>query len=212
PAAADAVRGQCDCASAANHGAYVSCVAHATNAAVKAGTLPDDCASTVMSCASNSTCGKPGFVTCCETDARGTTTCNVVNGPGACTAPKGGSACVGTQPSCCDACANGECAGGGTTTSTGGSTTTTMAATTSTVATTTTTIATTTTTVATTTTTIATTTTTTTSSTTTTVGTCAPIVPSAAIANTYRLNGTTGEKRCTTTSAANRFGTCNTDA
>ena len=254
PAAADAVRGQCDCASAANHGAYVSCVAHATNAAVKAGTLPDDCASTVMNCASNSTCGKPGFVTCCETDARGTTTCNVVNGPGACTAPKGGSACVGTQPSCCDACANGECAGGGTTTSTVasttstvatttstvgststtlatttstvgststtlatttstvGSTSTTLATTTTTVATTTTTIATTTTTVATTTTTIATTTTTTTSSTTTTVGTCAPIVPSAAIANTYRLNGTTGEKRCTTNSAANRFGTCTTDA
>jgi len=56
------------------------------------------------------------------------------------------------------------------------------------------------------------TTTTTTSATTTTVGTCAPIVPSAAIANTYRLDGTTGEKRCTTNSAANRFGTCNTDA
>src|SRR5207249_3006477 len=180
------------------------------------------------------------FVTCCETDARGTTTCNVVNGPGACTAPKGGSACVGTQPSCCDACASGECAGGGTTTSTVasttstvatttstvgststtlatttstvGSTSTTLATTTTTVATTTTTLATTTTTVATTTTTIATTTTTTTSSTTTTVGTCAPIVPSAAIANTYRLNGTTGEKRCTTNSAANRFGTCTTDA
>ena len=73
PAAAAAVRGQCDCASAANHGAYVSCVAHATNAAVKAGTLPDDCASTVMNCASNSTCGKPGFVTCCRTDAGGIT-------------------------------------------------------------------------------------------------------------------------------------------
>jgi len=57
-----------------------------------------------------------------------------------------------------------------------------------------------------------TTTTTTTSATTTTVGTCAPIVSSAAIANTYRLNGTTGEQRCTTNSAANRFGTCTTDA
>src|SRR5436305_9422148 len=126
PAAAAAVRGQCDWASAANHGAYVSCVAHATNAAVKAGTLPDDCASTVMNCASNSTCGKPGFVTCCETDASGTTKCNVVNGPDACTAPKGGSACVGTQPSCCDACAGGECGGGG------GTTTSTVATTTST--------------------------------------------------------------------------------
>src|SRR5437667_361109 len=73
PAAAAAVRAECDCASANNHGAYVSCVAHATNAAVKDGTLPEDCASTVMNCASNSTCGKPGFVTCCETDASGTT-------------------------------------------------------------------------------------------------------------------------------------------
>src|SRR5437867_2798953 len=66
--------------------------------------------------------------------------------------------------------------------------------------TTTTTVATTTTTRPTTTTTV--TTSTTTSTTTTTVGTCARIVPSAAIANTYRLNGTTGEKRCTTTSAS----------
>ena len=57
-----------------------------------------------------------------------------------------------------------------------------------------------------------TTTSTATSATTTTVATCAPIVPSAVIANTYRLDGTTGEKRCTTNSAANRFGTCNTDA
>src|SRR5205807_2241604 len=98
------------------------------------------------------------------------------------------------------------------TSSTVATTTSTVASTSSTVATTTSTVASTTTTVATTTTTVATTTSTTTSTTTTTVGTCTPIVPSAAIANTYRLNGTTGEKRCTTTSAANRFGTCNTDA
>src|SRR5206468_3055366 len=120
---------------------------------------PEDCASTVMNCASNSTCGKPGFVTCCETDASGTTKCNVVNGPDACTAPKGGSACVGTQPSCCAACAGGECGGGG------GTTPSTVASTTSTVATTTTTVATPTSTVAT-------TTTTTTSTTTTTVSSC----------------------------------------
>src|SRR5207244_706311 len=101
---------------------------------------------------------------------------------------------------------------GATTTTTRPTTTTTVATTTTTVATTTTTRPTTTTTIATTTTTIATTTSTTTSTTTTTVGTCARIVPSAAIANTYRLNGTTGEKRCVTTSAANRFGTCTTDA
>src|SRR5204863_5887011 len=98
------------------------------------------------------------------------------------------------------------------TTSTATTTTSTAASPTSTVAATTSTVASTPTALATTTTAVATTTSTTTSTTTTTVGTCTPIVPSAAIANTYRLNGTTGEKRCTTTSAANRFGTCTTDA
>src|SRR5436305_2570062 len=183
PAAAAAVRGQCDCASAANHGAYVSCVAHATNAAVKDGTLPEDCASTVMNCASNSTCGKPGFVTCCETDASGTTKCNVVNGPDACTAPKGGSACVGTQPSCCDACASGECGGGG------GTTTSTVASTTSTVATTTSTEPT------------ATTTTTSTTNTTGTTGT-------STTTSTTNTTGTTGTS--TTTSTTNTTGTTGT--
>jgi hypothetical protein len=50
--------------------------------------------------------------------------------------------------------------------------------------------------------------------TTTTVppNTCAPIVVGQAIPNTYRLQGTTGEKRCTTNAASNRFGTCTTDA
>src|SRR5437667_9524278 len=169
PAAAAAVRAECDCASANNHGAYVSCVAHATNAAVKAGTLPGDCASTVMNCASNSTCGKPGTVTCCRTDASGTTTCSVMNGADACTAPKGGSACVGTQPSCCEACTGVGCGGGTTSTTaprettttttrptTTTVTTTTVTSTSSTVATTTSTVASTTTTVATTTTTVAT--------------------------------------------------------
>src|SRR5437667_3877487 len=180
PAAAAAVRAECDCASANNHGAYVSCVAHATNAAVKDGTLPEDCASTVMNCASNSTCGKPGFVTCCETDASGTTKCNVVNGPDACTAPKGGSACVGTQPSCCDACASGECGGGG------GTTTSTVASTTSTVATTTSTEPT------------ATTTTTSTTNTTGTTGT-------STTTSTTNTTGTTGTS--TTTSTTNTTGT-----
>src|SRR5207253_257867 len=171
---------QCPCSGFNSHGAYQRCAARVTNQAVKAGTLSKQCADVVMSCAGNSTCGRSGAVTCCQTDATGATTCSVVSRPGACKAPSGGSACVGTQSSFCDACVSGGCAGGG------GTTTTTVASTTTTVATTTT--------------------------TTTTVGTCAPIVPSAAIANTYRLNGTTGEKRCTTNSAANRFGTCTTDA
>ena len=106
-----------------------------------------------------------------------------------------------------------------TTTTTLPSTTTTTQApstTTSTVAsTTTTTVASTTTTTAastTTTTAASTTTTTATSSTTTTIGECAPVVVGESIPNTYQLNGTTGEKRCTTNSAANRFGSCSSDA
>src|SRR5437667_9050 len=139
------IAGQCDCAGANNHGAFVRCAAGVTNQAVEAGTLSEECAEVVMTCAGNSTCGQRGAVTCCRTDASGTTKCSVVTSPGACTAPRGGSACVGTQPSCCDACVSGGCAGGGgpptlaTTTTTVATTTTTRATTTTTVATTTTT-------------------------------------------------------------------------
>src|SRR5438094_386687 len=174
---------QCPCSGFRSHGAYQRCASGVTNQAVQAGTLSKACAEVVNNCAGNSTCGTRAAVTCCRTDATGATTCSVKSRASACTAPSGGSACVGTQPSCCDACVSGGCAGGG------GTTTTTVPPSTTT-----------------------TTTSATTSSTTTPVGTCAPIVPSAAIANTYRLNGTTGEKRCTTNSAANRFGTCTTDA
>jgi hypothetical protein len=41
---------------------------------------------------------------------------------------------------------------------------------------------------------------------------CQPIVPGCPIQNTYVLQGTTGEKRCTTSAASNRFGTCSADA
>src|SRR5205809_8101326 len=132
---------QCPCSSFNSHGAYQRCAANVTNQAVQAGTLSKQCADVVMSCAGNSTCGRAGAVTCCQTDATGVTTCRVVSRASACKAPAGGSACVGTQSSCCDACVSGGCAGGGTTT-----TTTTLATTTTTVATTTTTTVTTTTT------------------------------------------------------------------
>ncbi len=42
--------------------------------------------------------------------------------------------------------------------------------------------------------------------------TCAPIVVGAPIPGTYTVHGTTGEMRCTTNAAANRFGTCTSDA
>src|SRR3989441_12832704 len=65
---------QCDCATAANHGAYVSCVDAVAAAAVADGSLRPECEDTVISCAAQSTCGRPGFVTCCTTDSTGQTT------------------------------------------------------------------------------------------------------------------------------------------
>src|SRR5207244_10608111 len=87
----------------------------------------------------------------------------------------------------------------------------TITTTTSTTTTTTTTTSTTTSTTTTTTRPPTTTTTTTTSTTTTTAAVCAPIVVGQPIPNTYMLHGAVGEKRCTTNSATNRFGTCTTD-
>jgi hypothetical protein len=51
-----------------------------------------------------------------------------------------------------------------------------------------------------------------TTTTSTTIAGCAPVVIGQAIPHTYRLNGTTGEKRCTTSAAMNRFGICTGDA
>src|SRR5438094_904602 len=116
---------QCPCSGFNSHGAYQRCAANVTNQAVQAGTLSKQCADVVMSCAGNSTCGRAGAVTCCQTDATGATTCSVKGKASACTAPSGGSACVGTQSSCCDACVSGGCAGGGGTTTTTAATTTT---------------------------------------------------------------------------------------
>ena len=107
-AAADA---QCDCTAARNHGSYVQCVADVANADVAAGRLPRECRGDIVKCASRSTCGKPGFSTCCRTDARGKTKCHVKR-DGRCRAPRGGHACAGTKSSCCDACVSGGCASG----------------------------------------------------------------------------------------------------
>jgi hypothetical protein len=63
-AAADA---QCDCAGAADHTSYVSCVSGVTRSAVRDGRLRPECFTPVVGCASNSTCGKEGAVTCCMT-------------------------------------------------------------------------------------------------------------------------------------------------
>ena len=113
PAAAAATRAAAEeacaslgmgCSTANTHGAYVSCVAQQARAAVHAGTLPKQCKGAVVKCAAKSTCGKPGFVTCCRTTKSGKTSCAITHGAAACKAPKKGSACPGSLPSSCDAC------------------------------------------------------------------------------------------------------------
>src|SRR5213596_203801 len=114
---------ECDCDSATNHGKYLHCVAKVADEAVAEGELREECEDAVVSCASQSTCGIPAAVTCCRTDAAGNTTCSIKRSAGACKPPRGGTAFVGSVPSCCDACG----AAGSTTTTpaTIGSTTTT---------------------------------------------------------------------------------------
>src|SRR6516225_8147008 len=124
-AAADA---QCSCGTFSSHKAYLHCVAQVAKTAAQSGSLPKACRATVLGCAKKSTCGKAGFVTCCRTTAKGSTKCVVKPSAAKCTAPKGGSACVGTMPSCCDSCAAGSCAEATTTTTAPGATTTTTLA------------------------------------------------------------------------------------
>jgi plastocyanin len=123
---------QCPCASQANHKRYIQCVAGVAKAAAKSGTLPKQCRASVVACAKKSTCGRPGFVTCCRTTMHGSTKCSVKPSEANCTVPKGGSACVGALPSCCDSCTAGSCTGVTTTTTTPSPTTTTPRPTTTT--------------------------------------------------------------------------------
>ncbi len=114
-----AVAAACDCAGALSHRDYVRCAAAEAGAAL----VNKGCTGAVKHCASKSTCGKPGFVACCRTRASGTTSCALKRSAARCVAPKGGSACASSTPSCCDACDAGGCSA--TTTTTTSSTTTT---------------------------------------------------------------------------------------
>src|SRR6516164_4765859 len=120
-----AVDAQCPCGAMSSHKTYLHCVAQVAKMAAQSGSLPKACRATVLGCAKKSTCGKAGFVTCCRTTAKGRTKCVVKPSAAKCTAPKGGSACVGTVPSCCDSCAAGGCAAATTTTTRPCATTTT---------------------------------------------------------------------------------------
>lgn len=108
-AAREVVDTTCDCAGAENHGTYVSCAADVANTRARDGLLPNSCKGVIKRCAAKSTCGKPGFVTCCRTGASGKTKCSTKSDAERCNPPAGGSACVGSFTSCCDACEAGGC-------------------------------------------------------------------------------------------------------
>ena len=59
-----AIDQECNCATASNHGRYVSCVTHVVRRLTENGTVPNTCRGKVTSCAARSSCGKAGFVAC----------------------------------------------------------------------------------------------------------------------------------------------------
>src|SRR5262245_3489455 len=94
-----AVAANCDCAGATSRGEYVRCAAQQAESVL----LNRGCRGRVKKCASKSTCGKPGSVTCCRTK-NGESKCKTMRSATACQ-DKGGI--FGTCTSCCDACASG---------------------------------------------------------------------------------------------------------
>jgi hypothetical protein len=103
-AARAAVDAACGCAAATNHGEYVACARGVIAGLVDGGELPRSCRGAVQRCAARSTCGRPDAVTCCRTGQNGVTRGFLKPNAAACRAPSGGSACVGSYPSLCDAC------------------------------------------------------------------------------------------------------------
>jgi hypothetical protein len=95
-AAREAVAAACDCSAASTHGAYVKCAVQTANDTL----VNRSCSKYVKTCASRSTCGKPGFVTCCITSEKGTK-CKTKKSEEHCI-DKGGV--VSHCSSCCDAC------------------------------------------------------------------------------------------------------------
>lgn len=111
------VEAQCPCAAATDRGSYIRCAKGVIKAAVDGGTLPRACSSAVKRCATKSTCGRPGSVTCCRTTASGKVKCSVKKSADKCKPPRGGTAQTTGCTSCCEACSGG-CAPAGTPTAT----------------------------------------------------------------------------------------------
>ena len=106
-AARTQVMANCGCHSVRKHGDYVACAVGIARQRIAAGSLPRHCQNAVKKCAARSTCGKPGFVTCCLGGA--TSRCKLKRDEAHCAA-KGGT--PGLCDTCCDACTPGGCEAG----------------------------------------------------------------------------------------------------
>lgn len=119
------VASDCPCSAAVAHGDHVACAAAVASARMAAGLLRAECTGMVKRCAARSTCGRAGLVACCRTGSGGKTRCSLKRDATKCSARPGRNACVGTSPSCCDACGAGGCVAASTTTTPTSTTTTT---------------------------------------------------------------------------------------
>lgn len=108
------IEASCPCDAAASHRDYVRCSFDVIRAHIGNNTLRAECVKTARRCASQSTCGRDGAVTCCRVADSGRVRCAVKRDPSRCNAPR----CVGTHASCCDACGPAGCNPPPTTTTT----------------------------------------------------------------------------------------------
>jgi hypothetical protein len=108
------VAAHCDCSGFTSHKAHVSCSATIIGTRVQHGQLRRPCKGLVQRDATKSTCGTPAAVSCCTTGAAGKTKCRIRKSEGSCGPRGSGTACVGSFPSCGDACTASGCAPGPT--------------------------------------------------------------------------------------------------
>jgi hypothetical protein len=99
----DAVMMACPCDTATSHGQFVSCAGRVLRDAAKGGTLSRPCRQLARRGVAKSSCGKPGFVTCCRSRGSAAAKCSVKRDPASCVAAGG---CVGSTATCLDACAS----------------------------------------------------------------------------------------------------------
>lgn len=108
------IEASCPCDSAASHREYVRCAFDVIRTHIGNNTLPAECVKTARRCASQSTCGRGGAVTCCRVADSGRVRCSIKRDPARCKPPR----CVGAHASCCDACGPTGCNPPPTTTTT----------------------------------------------------------------------------------------------